>query len=66
MKTIVNTKSGPEGQAKPVRPADRVQRHGRGHAGSRQYGPHWSGGSGTTDHGCRHSVLDLLNANAGG
>ncbi|MFI7289434.1 glycoside hydrolase family 76 protein [Streptomyces anulatus] len=31
-----------------------------------QYGPHWSGGVGTTDYGCQHSVLDLLNADAGG
>ncbi|MFI7292011.1 hypothetical protein ACIBRY_36040 [Streptomyces anulatus] len=29
------------------------------------YGPHWSGGSGTTDHGCQHRVLDLFNADAG-
>lgn len=27
-----------------------------------QYGPHWSGGSGTTGYGCQQSVLDLLNA----
>ena len=27
-----------------------------------QYGPHWAGGSGTSDYGCQHSVLDLLNA----
>ncbi|WP_343244546.1 glycoside hydrolase family 76 protein [Streptomyces sp. SID11385] len=30
-----------------------------------QYGPHWSGGNGTTDYGCQQSALDLLNA-AGG
>lgn len=30
-----------------------------------QYGPHWSGGTGTTDYGCQQSVLDLLNAAAG-
>jgi predicted alpha-1,6-mannanase (GH76 family) len=27
-----------------------------------QYGPHWAGGSGTSDYGCQQSVLDLLNA----
>ncbi|MFD9502352.1 glycoside hydrolase family 76 protein [Streptomyces sp. NPDC060035] len=27
-----------------------------------QYGPHWSGGAGTTDYGCQQSALDLLNA----
>ncbi|WP_328540693.1 glycoside hydrolase family 76 protein [Streptomyces sp. NBC_00344] len=27
-----------------------------------QYGPHWSGGNGSTDYGCQQSVLDLLNA----
>ncbi|MGW1468419.1 glycoside hydrolase family 76 protein [Streptomyces sp. NPDC002308] len=27
-----------------------------------QYGPHWNGGSGTSDYGCQQSVLDLLNA----
>ncbi|MFF1920578.1 glycoside hydrolase family 76 protein [Streptomyces sp. NPDC058221] len=27
-----------------------------------QYGPHWSGGNGTSDYGCQQSVLDLLNA----
>lgn len=27
-----------------------------------QYGPHWNGGSGTTDYGCQQSALDLLNA----
>jgi predicted alpha-1,6-mannanase (GH76 family) len=27
-----------------------------------QYGPHWAGGSGTSDYGCQQSALDLLNA----
>ncbi|MFD6420645.1 glycoside hydrolase family 76 protein [Streptomyces sp. NPDC060198] len=27
-----------------------------------QYGPHWNGGTGTSDYGCQQSVLDLLNA----
>ncbi|CAG7640997.1 glycoside hydrolase family 76 protein [Actinacidiphila bryophytorum] len=27
-----------------------------------QYGPHWAGGSGSSDYGCQGSVLDLLNA----
>jgi predicted alpha-1,6-mannanase (GH76 family) len=27
-----------------------------------QYGPHWAGGAGTSDYGCQHSALDLLNA----
>ncbi len=27
-----------------------------------QYGPHWAGGSGTSDYGCQQSVLDLLDA----
>lgn len=27
-----------------------------------QYGPHWAGGTGTSDYGCQQSVLDLLNA----
>jgi predicted alpha-1,6-mannanase (GH76 family) len=27
-----------------------------------QYGPHWAGGSGTSDYGCQQSTLDLLNA----
>jgi predicted alpha-1,6-mannanase (GH76 family) len=27
-----------------------------------QYGPHWAGGSGSSDYGCQQSVLDLLNA----
>ncbi|MGW2278245.1 glycoside hydrolase family 76 protein [Streptomyces sp. NPDC001770] len=27
-----------------------------------QYGPHWNGGSGSSDYGCQQSVLDLLNA----
>ncbi|MFF4248548.1 glycoside hydrolase family 76 protein [Streptomyces sp. NPDC001822] len=30
-----------------------------------QYGPHWSGGGGTTGYGCQQSVLDLLNAATG-
>ncbi|MFD0020654.1 glycoside hydrolase family 76 protein [Streptomyces sp. NPDC058382] len=30
-----------------------------------QYGPHWNGGSGSTDYGCQQSVLDLLNAATG-
>lgn len=30
-----------------------------------QYGPHWSGGNGTTDYGCQQSALDLLNAATG-
>ncbi len=27
-----------------------------------QYGPHWAGGTGTTDYGCQQSVVDLLTA----
>ncbi|WP_410623624.1 glycoside hydrolase family 76 protein [Amycolatopsis sp. cmx-8-4] len=27
-----------------------------------QYGPHWAGGTGSSDYGCQQSVLDLLNA----
>ncbi|MGW0616726.1 glycoside hydrolase family 76 protein [Streptomyces sp. NPDC002765] len=27
-----------------------------------QYGPHWNGGTGTSDYGCQQSALDLLNA----
>jgi predicted alpha-1,6-mannanase (GH76 family) len=27
-----------------------------------QYGPHWAGGSGSSDYGCQQSALDLLNA----
>ncbi len=30
-----------------------------------QYGPHWSGGSGTIGYGCQQSVLDLMNAASG-